>query len=89
MVQAVTTDTRAARATKLRRRLRTATYFLMFGLAFSGATAIPIPTEMALANQLLGPDLTAGGMLPAFMVEWAQQLRDGIQATQEMAPVMF
>ena len=89
MVQEVTTDDRTARLTELRRRLRSATYFLMFGLVLSGATAIPIPTEMALADQILGPDLTAGGMLPAFMVEWARRLRVGIHATQDVAPFMF
>ena len=61
----------------------------MAGLVVSGLTAIPIPTEMALVAGLLGPDLSAGGALPAFAVQWARQLRDGIQATQEMAPFMF
>ena len=61
----------------------------MLGLVISGVTAIPIPSEMALATQVLGPDLTAGGAPPGFAVRWARQLREGIQATQEMAPFMF
>lgn len=83
------TEDRTARLAALRRRLRNGTAFLMLGLVLSGVTAIPIPTEMAIAGRILGPDMTAGGILPAFMAQWARQLRDGIQATQEAAPFMF
>lgn len=82
-------EDRGARLALLRRRLRNGTSFLIFGLVLSGATALPIPTEMAMASRILGPEMSAGGMLPAFMAQWARQLRDGIQATQEVAPFMF
>lgn len=85
----MTTAGRKTRLAGIRRRLRNWTSFLILGLVVSGATAIPIPTEMALASRVLGPDLTAGGALPEFMVHWARKLRDGIQATEDAAPFMF
>jgi hypothetical protein len=88
-MQQMSTDHITTRAMDLRRRIRTGTLVLIVGLLFSGATAIPIPTEMALADRLLGPDMSAGGILPEFMAGWARQLRDGVRAAEEVAPFMF
>jgi len=73
----------------LRSRVRRWTLFLIVGLVLSGATALPIPTEVEAGAALLGPDLSAGGRLPEFVASWLRTLRDGIRATGERAPFMF
>lgn len=84
-----TGDGTRARLDELRRNLRRGTLFLMFGLVVSGLTAIPIPTEMAIAARILGPDFSAGGWLPPFAASWARYLIEGIRATELSAPFMF
>ena len=70
-------------------RVRRWTVFFMVGLAISGATALPIPTQLRLAVRVLGEDLRAGGLIPGHMAAWLQTLRDGIRATETQAPFMF
>jgi hypothetical protein len=65
------------------------TVFFIFGLVVSGATAIPIPTQLEAGVRLLGEDLRAGGAIPEGMAEWLRTLRDGIRATSDRAPFMF
>jgi hypothetical protein len=73
----------------LRSRVRRWTLFLIVGLALSGATALPIPTEVEAGAALLGPDLSVGGRLPEFVASWLRTLREGIRTTGEKAPFMF
>jgi len=73
----------------LRSRVRRWTLFLIVGLALSGATALPIPTEVEAGAVILGPDLSAGGRLPEFVASWLRTLRKGIRTTGEKAPFMF
>src|SRR5262249_17978214 len=73
----------------LRRRIRAATLFFIAGLFLSGATALPIPTEVAGGVRLLGDDLSARGRLPPAAVTWLRTVRDGIEATDRAAPFMF
>jgi hypothetical protein len=61
----------------------------MAGLVLSGATAIPIPTQLEAGVGLLGEDLRAGGALPERISTWLRTLRDGIRATEARAPFMF
>jgi hypothetical protein len=70
-------------------RVRRWTVFFIAGLVVSGATAIPIPTQLAAGVRLLGEDLRAGGAVPNGMAAWLQTLRDGIRATSDQAPFMF
>lgn len=70
-------------------RIRRWTLFFMIGLVASGATALPIPTTVEIGSDALGPDLDAGGRVPAFAAGWLRTLRDGIRATSERAPFMF
>jgi len=74
---------------QLRPRIRNWTLFLIAGLVLSGITALPIPTQVEIAVDALGPELDAAGRLPAFVAEWLRTLRDGIRATSERAPFMF
>ena len=71
------------------RRVRRWTLFFVVGLVLSGATALPIPTQLELAVRVLGEDLRAGGLVPDAMAAWLQTLRDGIRATEASAPFMF
>ena len=70
-------------------RVRRWTVFFVVGLVLSGATALPIPTQLALGVRLLGEDLRAGGLVPDAMAAWLQTLRDGIRTTEVQAPFMF
>jgi hypothetical protein len=74
---------------RLRSRVRRWTLFLIIGLVLSGATALPIPTEVEAGSALLGADMSAGGRLPQPVAAWLRTLRDGIRATSERAPFMF
>ena len=74
---------------KVLARVRGWTVFFIVGLVLSGATALPIPTELEAAARFLGEDLRAGGVIPEFMTPWLQTLRDGIRATEVQAPFMF
>ncbi len=70
-------------------RVRGWTVFFIVGLVVSGATAIPIPTQLELGVRLLGEDLRGGGVIPTDMATWLRALRDGIRATSDQAPFMF
>jgi hypothetical protein len=74
---------------RLRSRIRAWTLFFIFGLVVSGATALPIPTEIALGKRLLGDDFTAGGHMPSAVAAWLRTVRDAVETTSEQAPLMF
>src|SRR5262245_1768442 len=73
----------------LRWRLKAWTLFLIGGLMVSGATALPIPTEIAALSALLGSDLGAAGTLPARVSVWLRAVRSGVTATADQAPFML
>jgi hypothetical protein len=74
---------------RLRARLRAWTLFFIVGLVISGATAIPIRTEIALGARLLGQDFTGGGRIPAAVAAWLRTVRDAVETTAQRAPLMF
>ena len=74
---------------RLRSRIRAWTLFLIAGLVLSGATALPIPTQVRLGIRLLGPDLRGGGGVPEDVARWLRTVRDGVEATASTAPFMF
>ena len=61
----------------------------MVGLVISGATAIPIPTELESGVRLFGEDLHGGGAIPEWAAAWLRTVRDGIRDTAAHAPFMF
>lgn len=71
------------------RRVRRWTVFFVVGLVLSGATALPIPTQLEWAVRVLGEDLDANGLVPDTAAAWLQTLRDGIRAAEAQAPFMF
>jgi hypothetical protein len=74
---------------RLLARLRAWTLFFIAGLVISGATALPIRTEIALGERLLGEDFTAGGRAPAQVSAWLRTVRDAVEGTAHRAPLMF
>jgi hypothetical protein len=70
-------------------RIRGWTAFFMAGLVISGATALPIPTEVEAGARLLGSDLKAGGVVPEWGAVWLRTVRDGVRATSDHAPFIF
>ena len=74
---------------RLTSRVRGWTLVLIGGLILSGATALPISTEVDAAANILGPDLNAGGRLPEFVASWLRTLQTGIHETSRRAPFMF
>jgi hypothetical protein len=79
----------ASRATVLRKRIRAWTVFFMAGLVLSGATAVPIQSQVELGERLLGTDFTAGGRVPPGAATWLRTIRDAVEHTAERAPLMF
>jgi hypothetical protein len=63
--------------------------FLIVGLVLSGATALPIPTQVRLGVRILGPDFRGGGAVPEDVARWLRTVRDGIEATAATAPFLF
>jgi hypothetical protein len=74
---------------RLRSRVRAWTLFLIAGLVISGATALPIPTEVRLGARILGQDFRGGGAVPEDVARWLRTVRDGIESTASTAPLMF
>lgn len=74
---------------RLRVRVRAWTIFFMAGLVISGATAVPIHSEVALGEALLGEDFTAGGWIPSALSAWLRTVRDAVATTATRAPIMF
>jgi hypothetical protein len=74
---------------RLRSRIRNWTLFFICGLFISGATALPIRTEIALGAAFLGNDFSARGRLPTQVAEWLRIVRDGVETTANRTPLMF
>lgn len=76
------------RETKLRRRIQSCTWFLIVGLVVSGATAIPLQTELDVLARLshaqdLSPDQASSGF-----VKWILMVREGLYATNAKYPFL-
>jgi len=59
------------------------------GLFVSGATALPIRTEVALGARILGEDFRASGSMPPPVAAWLRVVRDAVETTSSQAPLMF
>jgi hypothetical protein len=72
------------RELQLRRRIKSLTWFFIFGLAISGATAIPLLPEVNwLANILSNAKI-----FPA-LTEWLFRVRDALTQSQSQFPFLF
>jgi len=68
-----------SRELRLRRRIQLLTWLVIFGLIVSGLTAIPLPGELDLLVNLLGP---AAG-------QWLKHVQGALRQTQEQYPFLF
>ncbi|MGH7992307.1 MAG: hypothetical protein ACREDQ_02245 [Limisphaerales bacterium] len=63
----------------LRRRIKSLTWLFILGLVASGVTAIPLPGELNLLVNLLGP---AAG-------QWLMRVQGALTQTQQQYPFLF
>ena len=68
----------------LRRRIRWLTGFFIFGLAISGATAIPLTGELNLVGNWIGAGNESSGL-----TQWLLRVRDALAQTQVRYPFLF
>jgi len=69
----------------LRKRIRWLTGFFIFGIAFSGLTAIPLVSELDLLVQAFNPSPTSSSGL----MQWLLLVRDALAQTQLQHPFLF
>lgn len=65
----------------LLRRIRILVAIVIFGLVISGATAIPLETEVRTLSELLKTN--AFGWVPGNFVDWIERIRAGLSETNE------
>ncbi len=68
----------------LRRRIQWLTWLFILGLFLSGATAIPLTTEVRLLVQLLGADHGSTGW-----AQWLVRVSDSLTDTKAQHPFLF
>ena len=68
----------------LRRRIRWLTLFFIAGLFVSGATAIPLLTELNWLTQIFG-----AGNPPSVPQAWLVRVRDALAQTESQYPFLF
>lgn len=75
----------------LRRRIRALTWMFIIGLVLSGATAIPLASELDLLNRLNGADeliKQSGSSAPTWSI-WLTKVHASIRATATDFPFLF
>lgn len=72
------------RESSLRHCIKLLTWLFIIGLFFSGATAIPLQTELGLLANLFGPD----GQSSDF-ARWISYIHDALDHTQSAYPFLF
>lgn len=68
----------------LRRRIKLLTWLFIVGLVLSGATAIPLPTEVNLLANVLEPDGQS-----SVLAAWLLQVQEALAQTQAQHPFLF
>ena len=74
---------------KLRRRIKLLTWFFIMGLLISGATAIPLVTELSLLTQQFGLDGQTSTTATNELVRWLLTAREALQDTATNHPMLF
>ncbi|HXT38951.1 MAG TPA: hypothetical protein VN887_02910 [Candidatus Angelobacter sp.] len=72
-------------STALQRRIRVLLWIFIAGLVISGATAIPLETEVNLLARIIGANDSANLEQPG-LLRWLALVRDGIVATNAKYP---
>lgn len=73
----------------LRRRVKILTWAFIIGLVISGATAIPLVTELGWLAQIFGGDSTAWIPWGDGVRGWIWQVWTALRETQEQYPFLF
>jgi hypothetical protein len=73
----------------LRRRIRWLSWFFIFGLAVSGATAIPLRLEVDQLISLLGGREPAVQNSGTVLADWLFKARDALRDTEARHPFLF
>lgn len=73
----------------LRRRIRFWTWFFIIGLVISGATAIPLVTELELLTKWLGLEAQTSATTTSTLARWLLLTREALQDTATRHPMLF
>lgn len=73
----------------LRRRINRWTWFLIFGLVVSGATAIPLITELDLLTKWFGIEAQTSTTATNTLARWLLTTREALQDTAARHPMLF
>lgn len=72
----------------LRRRIKWLTWFFIFGLVISGATAIPLEWEMDIFAKILGAENQTSAQTRPGFTHWILKVREGLQDNGSRYPFM-
>lgn len=77
------------RAAQLRRRIRTWTWLFIIGLILSGATAMPLVTELEWLTKWLGVADQSSATATHELTRWLLLIREALVHTSENYPMLF
>ena len=77
------------RETLLLRRIRWLTWLFIFGLVFSGVTAIPLVTELSWLARWFGVEGQTSTTATTELARWLLHIRESLAATQAAHPQLF
>jgi len=70
------------------KRIKQLTWLFIIGLVLSGATAIPLRTELDFAAKLFGGTDLVNGTTSTGLTHWVLKVRDGVRNTEALYPFM-
>ncbi len=70
----------------MRQRIRIWTWFVILGLIISGATAIPLESELNLLAKMLGVADSTSAQAASGLTRWILKVREGLQVTNARFP---
>lgn len=70
----------------LRKRIKICAWVIILGLVISGATAIPLATELDLLARWLGAENLSPAEAPSGFTNWILVVREGLHATYAKYP---
>lgn len=73
----------------LRWRIKCWTWFFIIGLVFSGATAIPLVTELDLLVKWFGMESQTSSTATSTLARWLLTTREALQDTATRHPLLF
>ena len=77
------------RSQTLRRRIKLLTWFFIVGLVISGATAIPLESEVNLLAKWFGIESQTSTTATSELARWLLTIREALQNTNAKHPALF